>query len=42
MPLFTEKHHINTLAPLEPGKIWAVLNNRGPVSWRQLALAAGT
>jgi len=29
MALFTRKHHVNTLAPLEPGKVWAVLNNLG-------------
>eukprot|EP00955_Chlamydomonas_euryale_P078575 363171-Chlamydomonas_euryale.AAC.12 len=32
MALFTRKHHVNTLAPLEPGKVWAVLNNLGDVS----------
>lgn len=36
MPLFTRKHHVNTLAPLEPGKLWAVLNNLGNVSrWKE-------
>ena len=30
-PLFTKRDHINTLAPLEPGFLWAVLHNLGEV-----------
>ncbi|KAG1681109.1 hypothetical protein FOA52_015551 [Chlamydomonas sp. UWO 241] len=29
MPLFTRRHHVNTLAPLVRGQMWAVLNNLG-------------
>jgi hypothetical protein len=29
--LFTLRQHVNTLAPLEPGSVWAVLHNLGQV-----------
>ena len=32
MPLFTRLQHVNTLAPLRLGELWAVLHNMGKVS----------
>ena len=32
MPLFTRQQHVNTLAPLRLGELWAVLHNMGKVS----------
>lgn len=35
--MFTLKEHVNTLAPLENGKLWVVLHNLGAVSQGRVA-----
>ncbi|GAX82193.1 hypothetical protein CEUSTIGMA_g9621.t1 [Chlamydomonas eustigma] len=40
LSLFTPKQHVNTLAPLEEGKLWALLHNMGKSSIVRIDLTA--
>ncbi|CAD7696637.1 unnamed protein product [Ostreobium quekettii] len=41
LPLFTRKEHVNTLAPVTEGSMWAVLHNLGQSQLAKIDLSSG-
>jgi hypothetical protein len=41
LELFTAEEHVNSVAPLQAGSLWAILHNLGKVRIRQCACQAG-